>query len=333
MGSTRKPSYAPTFGAAHPHVCGEHPFTEISEANQNGSSPRVWGARAATPKTSRQHRLIPTCVGSTLRSLPGRHPISAHPHVCGEHWYTCATVTSESGSSPRVWGALTEKGKAGCCQRLIPTCVGSTVEDAIAPGLLSAHPHVCGEHWGWAWCCCSGPGSSPRVWGARAQGVGHTRTGRLIPTCVGSTFSVCPGLVEGTAHPHVCGEHWPLNFDQSCTAGSSPRVWGARALTRRAGWMLRLIPTCVGSTRGHHPQPAHSPAHPHVCGEHLNRPDLPAALFGSSPRVWGAPTALSVIMCGVRLIPTCVGSTGSGGSESVRVAAHPHVCGEHPKIR
>ena len=69
----------------HPHVCGEHQSGPGGGCQHGGSSPRVWGAQFPACRPRGSARLIPTCVGSTLRSLPGRHPISAHPHVCGEH--------------------------------------------------------------------------------------------------------------------------------------------------------------------------------------------------------------------------------------------------------
>ena len=92
--------------AAHPHVCGEHRVETSNADGNDGSSPRVWGALTITHPRLGVGGLIPTCVGSTwfAGSLPGR--VSAHPHVCGEHFYSICRRVSESGSSPRVWGAL-----------------------------------------------------------------------------------------------------------------------------------------------------------------------------------------------------------------------------------
>ena len=71
-------------------------------------------------------RLIPTCVGSTVNTLPGFCAIAAHPHVCGEHLHARACQLKLHGSSPRVWGARGPHGKSAQSSRLIPTCVGST---------------------------------------------------------------------------------------------------------------------------------------------------------------------------------------------------------------
>ena len=115
-------------------------------------------------------------------------------------------------------------------------------------------------------------------------------------------------------------------------AGSSPRVWGAPALIGVCWPVPRLIPTCVGST----PKPCYdergTPAHPHVCGEHLSNSHTVSHGKGSSPRVWGAHPRRNLHGHLPRLIPTCVGSTPSPRPGLGRAPAHPHVCGEHPSV-
>ena len=93
-----------------------------------------------------------------------------------------------------------------------------------------------------------GTGSSPRVWGARIARIGKPHIPRLIPTCVGSTS--LPSCVKSiaTAHPHVCGEHVLGYFFGLRLGGSSPRVWGALVREGFEVHLVRLIPTCVGST-------------------------------------------------------------------------------------
>ena len=90
---------------AHPHVCGEHPSCFKCRAFRHGSSPRVWGAHGVRPHGASHHRLIPTCVGSTIGSTSLRTLPQAHPHVCGEHIEKMSRGWYNSGSSPRVWGA------------------------------------------------------------------------------------------------------------------------------------------------------------------------------------------------------------------------------------
>ena len=152
--------------------------------------------------------------------------------------------------------------------RLIPTCVGSTMVMVAVPSPVSAHPHVCGEHYKFVLLAPTRSGSSPRVWGALWCPACKMTWGRLIPTCVGSTPVAVERIEACSAHPHVCGEHCLRSVAIRCVTGSSPRVWGALYILPDSGHVWRLIPTCVGSTEGDVCGALATPAHPHVCGEH-----------------------------------------------------------------
>ena len=152
--------------SAHPHVCGEHSGAGDWRNIRGGSSPRVWGALVHLRHRNQRERLIPTCVGST-----GARPVrtaakTAHPHVCGEHLKSPLADLSQTGSSPRVWGAPIERLPGRHERRLIPTCVGSTRPRLRFRPKSSAHPHVCGEHSPASSISSEKFGSSPRVWGA-----------------------------------------------------------------------------------------------------------------------------------------------------------------------
>ena len=188
---------------------------------------------------------------------------------------------------------------------------------------------MCGEHHPARGLAASRHGSSPRVWGARCTARKGRFPGRLIPTCVGSTFLLASSLPAVAAHPHVCGEHTLCLPLFGLLVGSSPRVWGARSLPPNLLRLVRLIPTCVGSTLTCTSGGAAPTAHPHVCGEHIGPVSPQRRVRGSSPRVWGAQLWGCAGLTGGRLIPTCVGSTRCRYRYGKRRSAHPHVCGEH----
>ena len=174
----------------------------------------------------------------------------------------------QPGSSPRVWGALPDFLRTLVYRRLIPTCVGSTWSFCRFKEFQTAHPHVCGEHPFKGSITVSRTGSSPRVWGAHGRVEPQDSQHRLIPTCVGSTPFHSKRSHDLAAHPHVCGEHPPLEVWRMNSYGSSPRVWGALWGNVLKGMQERLIPTCVGSTRRRTRRGTAHTAHPHVCGEH-----------------------------------------------------------------
>ena len=274
-------------------------------------------------------RLIPTCVGSTPYTGACAAISPAHPHVCGEHTLRLSVGRMGLGSSPRVWGAHLIGDKTPTPARLIPTCVGSTPDYRYPCWDCAAHPHVCGEHMLQVVTFGVAFGSSPRVWGAPLPNRISIYQVRLIPTCVGST-SCSPRFTRmGAAHPHVCGEHSARKDNKDLGGGSSPRVWGALECTTGVLSLFRLIPTCVGSTTTFSSTGLVSAAHPHVCGEHMRTLYEKVKAYGSSPRVWGARRRFESDNPGVRLIPTCVGSTRPELFSWCTRPAHPHVCGEH----
>ena len=69
----------------HPHVCGEHESSHLTNTSQAGSSPRVWGTCSDYWCGGMPYRFIPTCVGNMAAALRLRSAQKVHPHVCGEH--------------------------------------------------------------------------------------------------------------------------------------------------------------------------------------------------------------------------------------------------------
>ena len=134
------------------------------------------------------------------------------------------------------------------------------------------------------------------------------------------------------AHPHGCGEHMSHCGPRFSLCGSSPRVWGTLAKAWEAPKRLGLIPTGVGNTFHYFYFNHSSGAHPHGCGEHLGKVPRISVGRGSSPRVWGTPHPLQLLVRLRGLIPTGVGNTFGAGLAGFDVGAHPHGCGEHLEL-
>ena len=69
------------------------------------------------------------------------------------------------GSSPRVWGQANTLYKLEIIDGIIPTRVGTSIDDSYKAIHEGDHPHACGdkERSSLKTPCCLG--SSPRVWG------------------------------------------------------------------------------------------------------------------------------------------------------------------------
>ena len=149
----------------HPHVCGEHWVHRISNFNNNGSSPRVWGTYQTKNSALNLNRFIPTCVGNIVRLPEIQELETVHPHVCGEHIGVGNIERNLNGSSPRVWGTFSYYFLFFLVHRFIPTCVGNIHQNLLYHLLQTVHPHVCGEHDAQKLRNSLAAGSSPRVWG------------------------------------------------------------------------------------------------------------------------------------------------------------------------
>ena len=258
---------------------------------RGGSSPRAWGTHRAWAWRLRHPRIIPTCVGNTGIARCVHQRPSDHPHVRGEHGQISVPQAAYNGSSPRAWGTLGDGVESVDAARIIPTCVGNTVD--ILPGgtIGTDHPHVRGEHLGRVSAGMASTGSSPRAWGTRILKSFMKLCFWIIPTCVGNT-EACSCLSGACSdHPHVRGEH-PISMKpKPHPAGSSPRAWGTLSGKEVGRMRRRIIPTCVGNTPG-----KLFPTLPHP---------------GSSPRAWGTLSGKEVGRMRRRIIPTCVGNTNT----------------------
>ena len=104
-GSTCRVTSQTAFAGDHPRVCGEHPKGKRDDTLFKGSSPRMRGARWASPGNVSITRIIPAYAGSTQPIGTSNAILQDHPRVCGEHYRVAASASFLAGSSPRMRGA------------------------------------------------------------------------------------------------------------------------------------------------------------------------------------------------------------------------------------
>jgi len=252
----------------HPHGCGEHARSTQKPRSFIGSSPRVWGTHGFYGIDKYLVRFIPTGVGNTNMFLNPTAGNTVHPHGCGEHTTKGIQVTGNVGSSPRVWGTLSNAKHYHKQGRFIPTGVGNTGYMLYKPLSVSVHPHGCGEHIAMFVPGTVNRGSSPRVWGTRSSESVSMRPPRFIPTGVGNTINNGGTVPADSVHPHGCGEHALTSPTNTASCGSSPRVWGTLPPEPAGTFNRRFIPTGVGNTTVTSRGVKNGTVHPHGCGEH-----------------------------------------------------------------
>ena len=85
-------------------------------------------------------------------------------------------------------------------------------------------------------------------------------------------------------------------------------MWGQGTAFGDAVGGARIIPTRVGTSGEGNAKMIDWEDHPHACGDKYAPPYLFAMISGSSPRVWGQESCCFVCVCGIRIIPTRVGT-------------------------
>ena len=289
VGNTRPVRRRHPGQTVHPHACGEHTSSAKGISALTGSSPRLWGTRLCHRGISVCTRFIPTPVGNTFDSAELVTLGTVHPHACGEHSSFINVGRISAGSSPRLWGTPTSARTLTARIRFIPTPVGNTCRRPLPGRTKTVHPHACGEHILATARGAMTTGSSPRLWGTRDIIAATATHGGFIPTPVGNTVYAVFSLFHSPVHPHACGEHLLLAFDEILPGGSSPRLWGTPDEVRGVMDRLRFIPTPVGNTHCCNRRNRSRPVHPHACGEHRPVVRSNCKLYGSSPRLWGTP--------------------------------------------
>ena len=212
---------------------------------------------------------------------------------------------------------------------LIPTYAGNTLNRWKSRTLGWAHPHVCGEHWSDVGEFIPPRGSSPRMRGTRRRSQRCAQRAGLIPTYAGNTVGAVAVQPPLRAHPHVCGEHPRQSSHTAHHGGSSPRMRGTHPGILKVFWAVGLIPTYAGNTQSPITTGTNMRAHPHVCGEHVDKDPFHECALGSSPRMRGTPWREDGQVHIEGLIPTYAGNTGCSLFAPGADGAHPHVCGEH----
>ena len=192
------------------------------------------------------------------------------------------------------------------------------------------HPRACGANKAiGSLFHCSG-GSSPRVRGKRREPPRRRGLRRIIPARAGQTRTRSRRHGTDTDHPRACGANLGVAGFAALPAGSSPRVRGKRRHVAADFTAPRIIPARAGQTWRTLLAICSPSDHPRACGANFPDGEIVRLNIGSSPRVRGKPTCLTVGPSNRRIIPARAGQT-SRRSHPVRTCPdHPRACGANP---
>ena len=167
-------------------------------------------------------------MGTSICVVQARLGKRDHPHAYGDKNTHENFSANANGSSPRVWGQVSDRHLIMCLPGIIPTRMGTRENSHPNPLFLS--------------------GSSPRVWGQEFITVRIGKLKRIIPTRMGTSALIndCFLLVED--HPHAYGDKALVRQSKITGTGSSPRVWGQVVEQDCFTALIRIIPTRMGTS-------------------------------------------------------------------------------------
>ena len=138
-------------------------------------------------------------------------------------------------------------------------------------------------------------GSSPRVRGSHRALQSQPMPMGIIPAGAGLTRTRLYRPSGPRDHPRGCGAHRPYVVPELSASGSSPRVRGSQIDDTFVVSRLGIIPAGAGLT--HHPphMVKNGRDHPRGCGAHKFHCELLSSIWGSSPRVRGSNSGVTLL--------------------------------------
>ena len=171
----------------------------------------MWGQVRCNGFQIINHRIIPTRVGTRHFGITWLYHDKDHPHACGDKERQPEQQQKQLGSSPRVWGQVTNYVRTVLVTGIIPTRVGTRAGSDFEVIENRDHPHACGDKITARKMRYKMIGSSPRVWGQVRYKMILIGAEGIIPTRVGTRLKKSRKIAVLQNQPL----RFPLTFHRS----------------------------------------------------------------------------------------------------------------------
>ena len=253
--------------------------------------------------------IIPAHAGLTRQRLWCVAAGRDHPRACGAHTGSSCIGSTSPGSSPRMRGSPMKALHSVTSIGIIPAHAGLTASSTDNSLSSWDHPRACGAHNSSRYERSVTKGSSPRMRGSQFYYPKFQNIVGIIPAHAGLTDGPRFYADAVRDHPRACGAHVALNTIFATGMGSSPRMRGSLGDCLEDVLAAGIIPAHAGLT--HRPNCGNRLRrdHPRACGAHLMGGIPQLYLSGSSPRMRGSPSSISVPIVRTGIIPAHAGLT------------------------
>ena len=145
-------------------------------------------------------------MGTRIQQIPLKQNDQDHPHAYGDKSSVPSKYNIQLGSSPRVWGQVSQQQQLFIKAGIIPTRMGTRHYMLFQHTHCEDHPHAYGDKAFQHRKFLALKGSSPRVWGqVGSDGYRFWNTG-IIPTRMGTRDRRSCRRRYTWDHPHAYGD-------------------------------------------------------------------------------------------------------------------------------
>ena len=158
-------------------------------SSASGSSPRMRGTDLFGGEDPGTYRFIPAHAGNSLQKRIKHCLYPVHPRACGEQRDASASLSSRTGSSPRMRGTVPMPMAKLATVRFIPAHAGNSPSPDPQPPPVPVHPRACGEQRVPITVKVGCDGSSPRMRGTVRSSPCCRKSARFIPAHAGNRLT------------------------------------------------------------------------------------------------------------------------------------------------
>ena len=235
-----------------------------------------------------------------------------HPRLRGDHRIPRVDFNQCRGSPPLTRGPPENVTPSPRGRRITPAYAGTTDNIHAIIRRFKDHPRLRGDHHANALDVDADPGSPPLTRGPRCVIGVFTLYVRITPAYAGTTSMSYTGVMFGTDHPRLRGDHL-------IAQNSFARYWGSPPLTRGPlvsdyvpFGSLRITPAYAGTTSVLRTPISPTRDHPRLRGDHRTYAKSARPRLGSPPLTRGPPNSISSIVTFPRITPAYAGTTTCG---------------------
>ena len=105
----------------------------------------MWGQVEKATDLTVTGGIIPMRVGTRTSDVKNADGEWDHPHACGDKTTAILGLNLTPGSSPCVWGQVTELTETLGSYGIIPMRVGTSIVHVFLCDSREDHPHACGD--------------------------------------------------------------------------------------------------------------------------------------------------------------------------------------------